>query len=168
MADSPHTDGESEGRSAAFSPPSLPPPNAPQPIALPPVEQPPNPAAAPDSPFLPAAKRIDPVEQEPPPAFDAKAMVESQKRVNENPTYGALPTGTEEGRARAEALRTQARRKRHRQKIIGRIAIAVLLCGLAVGAWFAYHEYQSDQDRLGATNDPAPAAGEPIRNDNLG
>ena len=170
-------DGEPKDDSGPASAPFLPPPTSPPSITAPPVvERMPDPTDEFDVPFLPAVTRIEPDVQPPSPSFDAKAMVESQKRFNANPSYGAMPTGTAEGRAAAEALRNQARQKRHRQKTSGRITIAVLMCGLAVGAWFAYRAYQSDQDPQKIVDEPIPGTApnapiaptgivEPIRND---
>jgi len=73
-------------------------------------------------------------------------MVESQKHVNTNPAYGALPTGTDESREAARKLREQANRKRRRGRAMGRIVALLVLAGLAVGGWFVYQAISDDVD----------------------
>lgn len=82
----------------------------------------------------------------PDPEFDAKAMVESQKRFKPNPTYGEMPAGTPEGRAEAARLRAEANRKRRRNRVIAWIVgIAFAIAIAAVG----YLAYRSGQDETG-------------------
>lgn len=139
-----------------YLPPSLP--------TLPPVV-PPQPVTqvAPDSadlPFLPNAPVAASPPSPAPPAFDAKAMVASQKHVVDNPVYGAIPKSTPESLAAAKALRDTARRKRTRNKVIGRSVALVILGGIGAGGWFGYQAYQDDQDRLAADKAARAAAGE--------
>lgn len=136
------------------------------------------PAGAPggDAPFLPPARPAVPVLPSAPPtvgmapaapspptgsappagapAFDAAAMVESQRHHNPNPAYGSMPAGTDESRAAARKLREDANRKRRRGKATGRIVLVLLLAGLAAGGYLAYQAIQDDPPPL-----TAPTAG---------
>jgi hypothetical protein len=115
-------DGEAGG-DAPFLPPARPVVPAPaHPIE---PEHVAAPTATADAPFLPNARPPEPVAPPAAPsalAFDAKAMVESQKHYNVNPAYGPMPTGTEESRAAARKLREDANRKRRRGKVARRVA----------------------------------------------
>jgi hypothetical protein len=108
-----------------------------------------------DAPYVPAPAPVaaPPAEA---PVFDAKAMVDSQKRVNDNPAYGALPSGTEASREASKQLRAKAQRKRARNKLLGRVLVVLLLAGVAAGGWFGYQAYQDEQERNAA--DRAAAA----------
>jgi hypothetical protein len=77
-------------------------------------------------------------------------MVQAQKRINTNPSYGLLPAGDDESRAAAEALRELARKKRRRTKALRWGVATALVGGLGVAGWFAYPEYQKDQARRAA------------------
>jgi hypothetical protein len=92
-------------------------------------------------PYLPAPTPVV-VEPAPEPEFDAKAMVDSQKRYNPKPAYGEMPTATAESRDAAKRLRAEANRKRRRGKLAGRVVLVVLLAGLAVGGYFVYRALQ--------------------------
>ena len=117
--------GDDHAGDAPYLPPSLPPaapvvPVAPMPA--PPSEAAPSEAApsqAGDAPILPSTPRAAPAAEPEPVAFDAKTLVESQKRVVQNPAYGPIPKATPESVAALEALRARARRKRRRNRIIG-------------------------------------------------
>lgn len=98
------------------------------------------------APFLPAAAPVAPAPAAQPVVFDAKAMVDSQKRVNPNPAYGPLPKGSNEGREAARQLREQANRKRRRSRAVSRIVGVVVLAGVAAGAYVGYRVYQESQD----------------------
>lgn len=117
-----------------------------------------------DAPFLPPARPLEPAPSPAAePAFDAKALVESQKHVNTNPAYGAMPTGTEESRAAARKLREQANRKRRRGKVLARIVALIVVAGLAVGGYFAYQAIQDDPppvDGQATDEDEADGQGE--------
>ncbi len=115
------------------------------------------PAASPDAPFVPAPKPPSPTAVAAPVEFDAKAMVESQKRFNANPAYGALPTATEASKDAAKKLRAKAQRKRQRNKVLGWVVGVVVLGGVGAAGWFAYQAYQDDQDRNGAERAAADA-----------
>lgn len=136
---------------AAPPPPQLPTLPAPEPVA-------PQPSSG--QPVLPTAAPIAPVPSPEPQPFDAKAMVASQKHVVDNPVYGAIPKSTPESLAAAKALRDTARRKRTRNKVIGRSVALVILGGIGAGGWFGYQAYQDDQDRLAADKAARAAAGE--------
>ena len=99
--------------------------------------------------YLPPVRRPEPVPEQPI-AFDARAMVEATKRRVDSPAYGHMPAGTEEGRAAAEAARAAMKRKRARNKLIGRAVVLVALGGLGAAGWFGYQAYQDDQDRQAA------------------
>ena len=94
-----------------------------------------------------------------PATFDAKAMVESQKHVVQNPAYGGLPTSTPESVAAAKALRSKAHRKRQRNQVVGWFVALAMLGGIAAAGWFAYQAYQDDQDQLDADREAAQADG---------
>jgi hypothetical protein len=105
--------------------------------------------------------------------FDAKAMVEATKRKVENPVYGHMPTGTPEGRAAAEAARQAMRRKRSRNKWIGRSLGVVLLGGIGAAGYVGYRAYQDDQaerdaERKAALDDSAVDAGDVVAPGPLG
>lgn len=100
-------------------------------------------------PYLPPVRRPEPVPEQPI-AFDARAMVEATKRRVESPVYGHMPAGTEEGRAAAEAARASMKRKRARNKLIGRAVVLAMLGGIGAAGWFGYQAYQDDQDRQAA------------------
>ena len=101
-------------------------------------------AGSSDAPFVP-----EPVPVAAPPtaepAFDAKAMVESQRRVTATPGYGAMPSGSETSREASAELRAKAARQRRRNKRISGFVGLVVLGGITAGAWFVYGEYRSDQ-----------------------
>lgn len=101
-------------------------------------------------PFLPSARPPQPAPAAP--VFDAKAMVESQRHGNANPAYGAMPTGTDEGRAAARRLRDEANRKRRRSRVAGRVVGVVVLVAAAAGGYLAWR----------ATNDDDPAPADPV------
>jgi hypothetical protein len=93
-------------------------------------------------------------------------MVDSQKRFNANPAYGALPSGTEASREASRKLREQAQRKRSRNKLLGRVLAVLVLVGVAAGGWFGYQAYQDEQDRnaaerAAATDDDADNTDDP-------
>ncbi len=123
--------------------------------------------AAAQMPFLPAPMRPVPQISEAP-VFDARAMVESTKRKVDNPVYGAMPGGTAEGRAAADAARAQMRRRRRRNRAIAWV-FAVVFLGVVAGAgYLAYRAYQDDRDRQQAASSDAssdtsdPAALSPL------
>ena len=116
--------------------------------------------AIPDAPYVPPPTPVAPAPSEPV-AFDAKAMVESQKHYRTDPAYGALPSGTESGRDAAEKLRLQAQKKRRRNRLVGRAVVLVLLGGVAAAGWFGYQAYQNQQDRDAAER-AAAADDEPM------
>jgi hypothetical protein len=134
---------------------------APGPSGLPTLP-PPSPATPPSSvptaPFLPTPQ---PVVQAPAPApvFDAKAMVSAQRRKVENPAYGHMPTGTEEGRAAIEAAKKAMRRRRRRNALLARGIGVVVLAAVAGAGYWAYTAFQDEQDRNpdGFEDSPAPA-----------
>jgi hypothetical protein len=100
-------------------------------------------------PYLPPIRRPEPVAEQPI-AFDARAMVEATKRRVESPVYGHMPSGTEEGRAAVEAARAAMKRKRARNRLIGRAVVLIMLGGIGAAGWFGYRAYQDDQDRQAA------------------
>ncbi len=110
-----------------------------------------------------------PVVSDAPPAiaFDAKAMVAAQKHFTASPVYGAIPKPTAESLAAAEALRTEARRIRRRNKTLGWSIAVALIGGFSAAGLLAFRAYQSDQDRdaaaraeRAAARDAAEQAGE--------
>ena len=105
------------------------------------------------APFLPPAPPAEPV------AFDAKAMVESQKRAVQKPVYGAMPKGTPESVAAAKALRAKAVRKRRRKRAFAWLGALVVLGGIGAAGWFGYQAFQADQDQLDADREAAQADG---------
>ena len=111
------------------------------------------------TPFLPAAQPVAAPPAPEPAAFDAKAMVESQKRVVANPAYGAIPKATPESIEAARALRAKAQRKRRRNKALGWSVALGMLGGIGVAGWFAYQAYQDDQEQLDADRAAAQADG---------
>lgn len=119
-------------------------------------------AAPPASPFIPAAVAVTPAPAEPV-TFDAKKMVESQKRINTDPAYGALPTGTEASREAANELRAKAQRVRQRNKRVGWFVGVAFLGGVAAAGWFGYQAYHDEQDQAAIeraenaeSDEPAP------------
>lgn len=144
---------------APYLPAARPVMTGPAPSPASPPTSPPSPTvpdapSAPDAPYVPAPTPAAPAPSEPAP-FDAKAMVESQKRINANPAYGALPTGTEASRDAAQKLRDQAQRKRRRNRLLGRAVAVLLLGGAAAAGWFGYQAYQDQQDRDAAERSAA-------------
>ena len=133
--------GDGQPSAAPYLPPSQPiATGASLPASAPAVDQ--SPA---DAPYVPAPTPVaaPPTEA---PVFDAKAMVESQKRVNDNPAYGALPTGTEASKEASKKLRAKAQRKKSRNKAFVRVLGLVLLAGIAAAGWFGYQAYQDEQN----------------------
>ena len=122
-------------------------------------------APAPDAPYVPAPA---PVVTPPPaePVFDARAMVESQKRVNTNPAYGALPTASDASREARDELREKAARQRRRNKRVSTLVGLVVLGGIGAGGWFVYQEYRDGPDQ-GAVElvDDAEATSDDIADD---
>ena len=117
-------------------------------------------SAVAEMPFVPARAPVVVAEPEPI-VFDAKAMVDSQKRYNAKPAYGALPTGTEASRDAAKKLKAKAQRKRARNKRIGWFVGVLFLGGVGAAGWFGYQAYQDEQDQRAielaeAQNDDAP------------
>lgn len=115
----------------------------------------PTPVVVPPAPGAPPMPAADPVVPPPvPPAaapttepgFDARAMVEAQRRVNANPAYGALPTASDESRTASRQLRAKAARKRRRNRTVGWVVALLMLGGIGAAAWFGYEAYQDDQD----------------------
>ena len=71
-----------------------------------------------EAPYLPPAAPPKPAVAQPQ-TFDAKTLVDATKRNKiENPVYGHMPTGSEEGRAAADAARARMRAKRRRNKFM--------------------------------------------------
>lgn len=166
----PSDDGSPAG-AAPFLPPARPvAPNVQSPTDRPlepDADGPDVPTSPAEVPFLPSSR---PPEPAPPvvaaPTFDAKAMVESQKHVNANPAYGALPAGTQESRAAARQLRQNANRKRRRGKLLARVVALLVLAGLGVGAYFAYRAIQDDPPPAdGSRDSDEPNAGDTARDD---
>ena len=159
--DSPRT-GSEPGGDAPFLPPArpvVPAPAAPtpEPAAAPsPAPTPATSASPTDTPFLPSSRPPEPAKPAvAAPEFDAKAMVESQKHFNANPAYGAMPPGSEEGRAAARKLREEANRKRRRSRVAGRLVGLLVLAGLGVGGYFVYQALQDDPPPADSvTDDP--------------
>jgi len=119
-----------------------------------------SPADSPDAPVLPGSQQVAavlPVAE--PAAFDAKAMIESQKHVVQAPVYGAIPIGTLDSVAAAEALRVEAQRKWRRNRTIVRLIALVTLGGVGTAGWFGYQAFQADQDQLDADREAAQADG---------
>lgn len=83
-------------------------------------------------------------------------MVASQKHPKLDPAYGAMPAGTDEGRAAARRLREDANRKRRRNRRIARLVGFVVLAGLTVGAYFAVQAFRDDTEE--PADDAAAAA----------
>lgn len=120
---------------------------------------------APKASFLTSPVALSPVVPPPPPpvaqdptstetaAFDARAMVDAQKRSRPGARSLDMPVGTEEGRAAAQQRRVEANRKRRRNRKIAWIVALVLLGGILAGGYAAYREYQADQDRRSASID---------------
>lgn len=153
MTTPPAPEGE-PGGDAPFLPPAGPvvpiaAPTATAEVPTLPSSRPPEPAASSANPSVPSQS-----------AFDAKAMVESQKHYNANPTYGAMPAGTDESRAAARKLREQANRKRRRGKAAGRILLALFVAAAAVGAYFAYQAIQDDPPPADGRGDGDAATGD--------
>jgi hypothetical protein len=132
--------------SAAASLPHLPPPQLPPPPASPATAAP----FGDDTPFLPAAAPPTPAVVAAPAAFDAKAMVESQRRAVANPAYGALPTPTDANREAADHLRLIAQKKRRRNKRISRLALVMLVAALGALGWFVFQQYQDGEAKRAA------------------
>ena len=126
------------------------------------------PTVAGAAPFLPDAPR--PVaEPAPEPEFDAKAMVESQKHYNPNPVYGAMPSGSEQGREAARKLREEANRKRKRGKVIGRIFGVVFLAAAGVVGYFVYRAIQdANSDDVDVATDAGADPAGPSLSDSAG
>jgi len=91
-------------------------------------------------------------------AFDAKAMVEAQKHFTASPVYGAIPKPTAESLAAAQALRTEAKRIRRRNKTLGWSIAVALIGGFSAAGLLAFHAYQTDQDRDAAARAERAAA----------
>lgn len=127
--------------------------------APPPPPDAPTPVGADFVPYLPPVRRADAAPEQPA-AFDAKLMVDSTKRKVENPVYGKMPTGSDEGRAAVEAARKKMNRKRARNKLIARAVAISFLGGIAAAGWFGYQAYQDDQDRQAAERAAKAAVGE--------
>lgn len=103
------------------------------------------------APYVPEPSSPPPPASQPPEqAFDAKAMVESQKSYRTNPSYGSLPTGTEASREAAQELRDKARRKRQRNRRLGWLVAVMMLGGVVAAGWFGFQAYQDDQDERAA------------------
>src|SRR5215212_7337013 len=105
--------------------PTLPPPSP----VTPPSNAPSTPFLS-STPFLPSTPAVA-QPTAPALAFDAKAMVASQRRKVENPAYGHMPTGTEEGRAAVEAAKKAMRQRRRRNALLARVIGVVVLAALA-------------------------------------
>jgi hypothetical protein len=147
------------GEGVPFLPPArpaVPPPQQAEAVLLAAVSAPGETPTLPTVPDLPTLRAPEPASPAPAsmaaPVFDARAMVESQKHYNVNPTYGPLPAGTDESRAAARRLREQANRKRRRNKIAGRVLAGLVVVAVAVGLYFAYQAIQDD---------PTPVDGQP-------
>jgi hypothetical protein len=123
---------------------------------LPALSLPPPPVPVPSEaiPFLPSAVPAQPSAPAPV-AFDAKAMVDSQRRKIENPVYGHMPSGTPEGKLAAEEARKSMRRRRRRNKRVAMMFLAVFGGAVATGAYFGFKAYQDDQN-----GEPASVDGE--------
>jgi hypothetical protein len=93
-----------------------------------------------------------------PAVFDAKALVQSQKRSLQHPVYGGIPKATPESAAALEALRAAAQRKRRRNRTIAWLVALLMLAGIAIAGWFAYQAYQDDQDQRAAEQEARQAA----------
>jgi hypothetical protein len=104
-------------------------------------------------PYLPAPTPPKPSVAAPP-VFDAKAMVAATKRKVENPLYGHIPAPSAENKAAMEVGRAEMRRKRRRDKLVGRV-MAVIFLAVAAGAGYAlfrlYQHDQSDRSTKGAS-----------------
>ena len=141
---SPEPGGEPSG-DAPFLPPSRPIAAAPAPAVAPASASSEAPVEAPvEAPFLPSSRPPEPTPAVAAPAFDAKAMVDSQKQYNANPAYGPLPAGSEDGRAAARKLRDDANRKRRRSRVMARLVGFLVFAGLVVGGYFVYQAIQDD------------------------
>jgi hypothetical protein len=96
-----------------------------------------------------------------PPVFDAKAMVDATKRKVDNPVYGHMPAMTAENKAAVEAARAKMKRKRRRDRIVGRIMAVIVIAVLAGVGYALLRMYQHDQKDQGSeparvTTDEAP------------
>jgi hypothetical protein len=106
----------------------------------------PTPTTTPVVPVLPGSGPATPASASTPPGIDAKDGVRSKKRTPENPAHGMLPTSSEASRAATHRLRTKARRKRTRDKILAKFLALIVIGAVGGAGYLIYQAYQNDQD----------------------
>lgn len=99
--------------------------------------------------------------------FDARALVEAQKNQSHRPkpAYGTLPAATWASRMAAEELRVEARRRRRRNRALGRIFMLTVLGGLGAAAWFGYQTFRTDQQQAADSEQSTDDAGDDAGDD---
>lgn len=99
--------------------------------------------------------------------FDARALVEAQRSQIRRPTpgYGTLPTATWASRMAAEELRVEARRRRRRNRALGRIFMLTVVGGLGAAGWFGYQTFRTDQEQAADSGQTTDDAGDDTGDD---